>query len=234
MVGDKRFQAIVGVDLSWPALAALKARLGARAGTRLTLLHGSFTDPDPRLAGFDAAVLLETIEHIDPGQLSKLERTVFTHLQPRTVIITTPNVEYNVVYGVPPGRWRHPDHRFEWPRDRFAAWVEGVARRCGYQATTRGIGWPHPRYGPPTQIAEFRRRASQGTKVCDNPNSGGRMTQTQTVNSEALLRQILETIPDATLDEIRAIHPVFRGMSNDHLGLRLGRFRQHRASTWEK
>lgn len=161
MLADERLERVVGLDLSLSALQALKTRLAqARGVERLTLLHGSFTEPDPRLTGYDAAVMLETIEHIAPEGLSKVERAVFRQHRPRMVIITTPNVEHNVVFGLRPGRRRHRDHRFEWPRAKFSAWARGVAARSGYHASLAEIGWRHPIHGAPTQMAEFHRRGA--------------------------------------------------------------------------
>jgi small RNA 2'-O-methyltransferase len=152
---------LTGVDHSAEALTLADERLRREhpdARGRVTLVHASFTEPHPRFAGHDAAVLLEAIEHIDPDRLSAVERAVLGHARPRTVLLTTPNAEYNELLGRPPGRRRHPDHRFEWTRARFAPWVEGAARRNGYHVRLTGIGWPHPTIGCPTQMAELSRQ----------------------------------------------------------------------------
>jgi hypothetical protein len=87
------------------------------ARARLSLFQSSLTYRDDRLAGLDAAVLMEVIEHVDPWRLPALEQAVFGHSAPRTVIVTTPNVEYNARYPtLPVGATRHRDHRFEWSR----------------------------------------------------------------------------------------------------------------------
>jgi small RNA 2'-O-methyltransferase len=122
----------------------------------LTLLHGSFTDKDERLTGFDAAVLVETIEHVNPGRLSAVEQAVFGCYRPPLVLVTTPNAEYNVLYGMGAGEFRHPDHCFEWTRAKFKAWARGVAARNGYQVLFREIGELHPTLGRETQIARFQ------------------------------------------------------------------------------
>lgn len=158
LVREPRFRRIAGLDVSAAALREAAHRLRAHADPRdpLTdLIHGSFTDPDARLAGFDAAVLVETIEHLEPDRLSRLERTVFGRLRPRTVIVTTPNREFNDLLGVPRRRLRHPDHRFEWTRSKFRAWATGVAQRNGYDAAFEDVGGAHPAYGGPTQMAMF-------------------------------------------------------------------------------
>lgn len=155
-----QFTKIVGVDISGAALISAEQNLGSRlsrSDDRLSLLHGSFTDEDPRLVGFDAAVLLEAIEHIEPDRLSIVERTVFGFFRAELVIVTTPNREYNDLYGQPEERLRHPDHRFEWSRARFQAWAGGVAARNGYEVDFAGIGWEHPVRGCSTQMACFRR-----------------------------------------------------------------------------
>lgn len=157
MLEQSELEAIVAVDISATAIEALKVRFGGRRGLRL--VHASFTDPDPRFRGFDAAVLLETVEHVAPSELSRLERSLFGLHRPELVLITTPNAECNPLLGVPPHRFRHPGHRFEWDRARFARWAAGVARRNGYAVSFGGVGPDHPAFGAPTQLAEFRRRA---------------------------------------------------------------------------
>jgi 3' terminal RNA ribose 2'-O-methyltransferase Hen1 len=151
---------VVGVDLSIEALESAARRLRDSETLepgRVELLHASFAEPDARLTGFDAAVLMETIEHIEPERLSTVERAVFGSDRPRQVLVSTPNREWNDLLGVPPGHFRHPDHRFEWSRARFAAWARGVAGRNGYRVAFQGIGAAHPLLGCPTQLAVFLR-----------------------------------------------------------------------------
>jgi len=102
---------IVGLDISATAIGALRSRYCADA--RVSLFHASFTEPDPRFENFDAAVMLETIEHINPSDLSRLERVLFGRHRPRQILSTTPNADCNAALGVPSHRPRHPDHRFE-------------------------------------------------------------------------------------------------------------------------
>lgn len=163
---EPQFTKIVGVDVSGAALIRAEQNLGARLSRpceRLSLLHGSFTDEDPRLLGFDAAVLLEAIEHIEPDRLSTLERAVFGFCRSRLVLVTTPNREYNALYGQPEERRRHPDHRFEWNRMKFQTWAGGVAARNGYTVAFAGIGWEHPVLGCSTQMARFDRADRAGS-----------------------------------------------------------------------
>ena len=48
---------------------------------------------------------MEVIEHLDLPRLAALERCVFGDARPGTVIVTTPNVEYNVRFEtLPAGR----------------------------------------------------------------------------------------------------------------------------------
>ncbi|MCD0389262.1 hypothetical protein, partial [Acinetobacter baumannii] len=75
---------------------------------------------DKRFEGFDAAAVVEVIEHLDPPRLSAFERVVFEFSRPSTVVLTTPNREYNVMWEtLPAGAVRHADHRFEWDRQEF-------------------------------------------------------------------------------------------------------------------
>lgn len=157
---EARFRRIVGMDISVDVLRAarelLQAELGALA-QRVELVEASFAVSDARFAGFDAAALVETIEHIDAHRLSAVERAVFGSFRPATVVITTPNSEYNPIHGAHAGSLRHPDHRFEWPRAKFRDWARGVAGRNGYRAAFGDIGEPDPDLGSPTQMAVLSR-----------------------------------------------------------------------------
>jgi 3' terminal RNA ribose 2'-O-methyltransferase Hen1 len=122
------------------------------------LWQGALTYRDKRLASFDAATVVEVIEHLDPPRLASFERVLFASARPTAVIVTTPNVEYNVRFEtMPAGSLRHRDHRFEWTRAEFADWASGVAARHGYQVSFEGIGDQDPEVGTPTQMAVFRR-----------------------------------------------------------------------------
>ena len=153
-----QFERIVGIDICAASVAEARQRLQMSAiGTnrRVEVALASFTEPDPRLTGFDAAVMLETIEHIDPNRLSRVETAVFGCFRPATVLITTPNAEYNPIRGLGPDMFRHPDHRFEWDRARFRRWCRGVASRNDYQVWFADIGDCDEALGASTQMAVF-------------------------------------------------------------------------------
>lgn len=161
LLADPRFTEIVAVDVSSRVLADADRRLHLdtmpeRQRARLTLLQSALTYTDARLAGYDAAVLMEVVEHVDPDRLPALEHAVFGAAAPATVVLTTPNAEHNVRYPGLAG-FRHPDHRFEWTRAEFAAWTTAVADRYGYTVRTGPVGADDPEVGPPTQLAVFRR-----------------------------------------------------------------------------
>ncbi|WP_327178543.1 3' terminal RNA ribose 2'-O-methyltransferase Hen1 [Streptomyces sp. NBC_01335] len=161
LLKDVRFTEILGVDVSMRALtiAARRLRLermGERQSRRVALLQGSLTYTDKRLRGYDAAVLSEVVEHLDLPRLPALEYAVFGSARPRTVLVTTPNVEYNVRFEtLPAGHVRHGDHRFEWTRAEFGDWADGVADRYGYTVAFTPVGPDDPEVGPPTQMAVF-------------------------------------------------------------------------------
>lgn len=161
---EPRIARIVGLDLSREALDRLRARLKAETDLRaeVDLSLGSFLEGGTALRGFDCAVLVETIEHVDPGRLSDLERAVFGEMRPETVIVTTPNAEFNALLGTPAHRFRHPDHRFEWDRAKFRRWAEGVARRTGRRVACRDIAGAHPELGGASQMAVFTRGEAAG------------------------------------------------------------------------
>ncbi|MER6468017.1 3' terminal RNA ribose 2'-O-methyltransferase Hen1 [Streptomyces collinus] len=163
LLRDVRFTEVVGVDVSVRALTIASRRLkldrmGERQASRVQLLQGSLAYTDKRLKGYDAAVLSEVIEHLDLPRLPALEYAVFGHARPRTVLVTTPNVEYNVRWEtLPAGHVRHGDHRFEWTREEFRAWAGTVAERHGYEVVFHPVGPDDPEVGPPTQMAVFHR-----------------------------------------------------------------------------
>ncbi|MBT2421114.1 3' terminal RNA ribose 2'-O-methyltransferase Hen1 [Streptomyces sp. ISL-22] len=167
LLKDPAFTEIVGVDVSMRALTIAGRRLkldrmGERQASRVKLFQGSLAYTDNRLKGYDAAVLSEVIEHLDLPRLPALEYAVFGSARPRTVLVTTPNVEYNVRWeSLPAGHVRHGDHRFEWTRDEFRAWARAVAERHGYEVEFVPVGPDDPQVGPPTQMAVF------GMKVND-------------------------------------------------------------------
>ena len=154
---------VTGLDVSHRALQAAARRLhldtlSPRELARVELLHGSLTYRDDRLQGFDAAVLMEVVEHLDPARLAAFEQAVFGWARPGTVVMTTPNAEYNPLFaGLPAGTLRHHDHRFEWTRAQFGQWAGEVAGRHGYQVELSGIGPADAGAGRPTQLAVFRR-----------------------------------------------------------------------------
>jgi len=166
LLADPTFTEVVGMDAAATALARAERRLRLdelppAARDRLRLLHGALTYADRRLAGYDAAVLMEVVEHVDPERLSALESAVFGTAAPITVLVTTPNREYNARYpNLPAGTLRHPDHRFEWTRAEFADWCASVAGRYGYRVVHRGVGPVDDELGAPTQLAVFTQGAT--------------------------------------------------------------------------
>ncbi|MFI6595239.1 3' terminal RNA ribose 2'-O-methyltransferase Hen1 [Nonomuraea sp. NPDC050536] len=161
LLARPRFARVAGADVSSLALtiAARKLRLERMPDAkraRLTLFQGALTYTDRRFTGYDAAVLMEVVEHVDPPRLAALERVVFGHAKPQHVIVTTPNVEYNVRYEFLTGL-RHNDHRFEWTRAEFQEWANRVAASYGYQVIFRPIGEEDAEIGSPTQMGVFSR-----------------------------------------------------------------------------
>jgi len=163
LLADPQFIEVVGLEVSWRSLERASARLGLdrlapRQRERLRLLHGSLMYRDQRLSGYDAAAVVEVVEHLDPPRLAAFERVVFEHARPSLVALTTPNSEYNVKWErLSAGRFRHADHRFEWDRARFAAWATALAERFGYDVRFEAVGPEDPAVGAPTQMGVFQR-----------------------------------------------------------------------------
>ncbi|GLY07220.1 3' terminal RNA ribose 2'-O-methyltransferase Hen1 [Actinoplanes sp. NBRC 101535] len=171
LMKERSFTEIVGADVSSRVLEQASRRLRLdrlpeRQRGRIRLIQTALTYRDDRLRGFDAAVLMEVIEHVDLSRLPALERAVFGHARPRVVVVTTPNVEYNVHYEGLTGM-RHSDHRFEWTRAEFAAWADRVAAEHGYTVTFRGVGDPDETTGAPTQLALFTTTEATGEASTD-------------------------------------------------------------------
>jgi 3' terminal RNA ribose 2'-O-methyltransferase Hen1 len=164
LLKERQFEAIVGMDVSYRALEIAKDRLNLdrlpeMQRQRIKLIHGSLMYRDKRLAGFDAASVVEVIEHLDPPRLAAFERVVFECARPTTVVITTPNVEYNLKWEtLPAGKFRHKDHRFEWTRAEFQSWAEGIANRFAYTVRFLPVGSEDAVVGSPTQMGVFERK----------------------------------------------------------------------------
>lgn len=156
---EKQFVEIVGVEVSSVALARAAdrlERLPERVRQRIKLLQGALIYRDARLKGYDAAALVEVIEHIEPERLIHMERAVFGDAAPRAVVVTTPNADYNVLFEkLPAGQFRHADHRFEWTRVEFSQWCERIAKIYGYEATIEPLGDVHEVHGAPSQMGTF-------------------------------------------------------------------------------
>ncbi|MBN8246939.1 MAG: 3' terminal RNA ribose 2'-O-methyltransferase Hen1 [Verrucomicrobia bacterium] len=164
LIRERQFGRIAGMDVSHRTLETAAERMhrdrwSEAQRARVLLLHGSLLYRDDRLRGFDAAAVVEVIEHLDAPRLAAFERVVFGHARPATVVITTPNREYNVTWPtLPAGRFRHRDHRFEWTRAEFRSWGAAVAERHGYEVRYLPVGPVDPSLGSPTQMAVFERR----------------------------------------------------------------------------
>jgi len=164
LLAEKQFESILGMDVSWRSLEIAKERLRLdelpeRQRGRIELIQGSLTYRDQRLNGFDAAAIVEVIEHLDAARLATFERIVFEFARPKYVVLTTPNAEYNTVFGtLPAGEFRHGDHRFEWKRAEFETWAIGVAGRFGYEVHFEPVGPLDADRGAPTQMATFSQK----------------------------------------------------------------------------
>jgi 3' terminal RNA ribose 2'-O-methyltransferase Hen1 len=167
LLRDTAFTRVVGVDVSPRVLEIAAARLhidrmAPQQRERIELFQGALTYRDKRFAGYDAAALIEVIEHVEPSRLGALERVVFEFARPSTVVVTTPNVEYNVRFeNLPRGKFRHADHRFEWTRAQFLDWTAMVSARFGYGVRVLPVGEPDEELGAPTQLAVFSRAVRQ-------------------------------------------------------------------------
>jgi 3' terminal RNA ribose 2'-O-methyltransferase Hen1 len=163
LLEEKSFTDILGMDVSYRSLEIASQRLHLdrlppKQRERIRLIHGSLMYRDKRLEGYDAATVVEVIEHLDPPRLAAFERVLFEAARPKTVIVTTPNAEYNVKFEtLQAGQLRHKDHRFEWTREEFQSWSGRMAERFGYKMRFLPVGEEDPQFGAPTQMGVFDR-----------------------------------------------------------------------------
>lgn len=164
LLKERQFTHILGMDVSYRALEVAAERLNLdrlppKQRERISLMHGSLMYRDSRLSGFDAAAVVEVIEHLDPPRLAAFERVLFEFARPRLIAITTPNAEYNVKWeSLPAGKFRHRDHRFEWTRVEFQAWAQRICEQFGYTVRFLPIGDEDPVVGAPSQMGVFEGR----------------------------------------------------------------------------
>jgi 3' terminal RNA ribose 2'-O-methyltransferase Hen1 len=163
LLKESQFTRIRGMDVSYRVLerAAERLRLDRlppKKRERIDLIQGSLLYRDPRLDGFEAAAVVEVIEHFDPPRLAAFERVLFGFARPETVVITTPNREYNVMWdSLPAGKFRHRDHRFEWTRAEFQTWGHDLAENFGYRVRFLPVGPAAANVGAPSQMGVFER-----------------------------------------------------------------------------
>lgn len=161
LLKEKQFTRIAGTDVSYSELIKCKEKLhweelSANQRERLSLFQSSLTYRDRRFGGFDAAALVEVIEHLDANRLPALEKSIFMYAKPNIVVLTTPNSEYNIRYEhLPAGKMRHGDHRFEWTRKEFEAWAQEIARKNNYALAFFPVGEEEESIGAPSQMAVF-------------------------------------------------------------------------------
>lgn len=167
LLSDRQFENITGVDVSIRSLEIANKRLKLdrlpdHKAERIKLIHGSLMYRDKRFSDFDAAAVVEVIEHLDPPRLASFERVLFEFARPRTIVLTTPNREYNVMWdSLPAGNFRHSDHRFEWSREEFRNWANRVAEQSGYSVRFVPVGPEDEKVGSPTQMGVFERTEAE-------------------------------------------------------------------------
>jgi 3' terminal RNA ribose 2'-O-methyltransferase Hen1 len=117
------------------------------------IIQSSLFYVDERLVGKECLALCEVIEHIDIDRIDDVMSIVLSKYAPKTFLMSTPNIEYNVVYELE--GFRHSDHRFEMTRTEFETFCQKHASSHGYEVSFTGIGDTHETLGQPTQLAIF-------------------------------------------------------------------------------
>ncbi|WP_210464253.1 3' terminal RNA ribose 2'-O-methyltransferase Hen1 [Rufibacter roseolus] len=164
LLKDGQFTKITGMDVSFGELQKAKENFHLDEASpafkeRLSLFQGSVTYLDERLLGYDALALVEVIEHLDEERLPTMEQVIFGYASPSTVVLSTPNADYNVVFDrMAPEAFRHQDHRFEWTRSQFSQWCAQVSEKYGYEVQIESVGPEEPAVGAPSQLATFKKK----------------------------------------------------------------------------
>ncbi|MEL7141225.1 MAG: 3' terminal RNA ribose 2'-O-methyltransferase Hen1 [Cyanobacteria bacterium J06643_4] len=192
----RTFERVMGMDVSYRELEKAKRRLKDELSPmqqqhRVDLIQGSLIYRDDRLKGYDAATVIEVIEHMDLDRLAAFERVLFEFTQPPVVIITTPNSEFNVRFAMlPAGQMRHQDHRFEWTRREFEVWAQKVCDKFHYTVTFQGIGFDDPDVGSPTQMGVFKKQAQK-------QSAQKQSAQKQSAQKQSAQKQLQKTMTNA-------------------------------------
>lgn len=161
LLKHKQFTAIAGMDVSYSELLKARERLhfadmSPAQQARIELFQGSLMYRDERFNGYDAAAVVEVIEHLDLNRLKAFERVLFEFARPRMVVLTTPNKEYNVMWDkLDADVMRHNDHRFEWTRAEFAGWSHKIGEQYKYSVELFPVGDEVEGIGAPSQMAVF-------------------------------------------------------------------------------
>lgn len=160
LLDEPQIKRLAGADVSVSALEKAKIRmrldrLPEIKRNKIKLMQASLTYRDGRFDGYDAISLVEVIEHLDKQRIPAFERVVFEYAAPQTVILTTPNREYNANYEWVQDKLRHNDHRFEWSREEFKSWTAHICETFGYSVEIREVGDMDENVGTPTQMGVF-------------------------------------------------------------------------------
>ena len=164
LLKEGQFKKIAGMDVSFGELQKAKENLYLDQASpamrdRIKIFQGSVTYKDERLKNFDAAALVEVIEHLDEERLPAMEKVVFGFAKPNFIIISTPNAEYNVVFEkLQAETFRHDDHRFEWTRKEFADWCNKICDEFKYEVSIYPVGQEEENIGAPSQLAMFKKK----------------------------------------------------------------------------
>ena len=164
LLKEGQFKKIAGMDVSFGELQKAKENLYLDQASpamreRIKIFQGSVTYKDERLKGFDAAVLVEVIEHLDEERLPAMEKVVFGFPKPTSVILYTPKAEYKVVFEkLQAETFRHDDHRFEWTRKEFADWCNKICNEYKYEVEIIPVGQEEENIGAPSQLAIFKKK----------------------------------------------------------------------------
>jgi len=136
----------IGIEPNRESRSWARKRLSKKS---ITVSYGALGyELPPEAVDADVYLLIEVIEHLPEREyLSALKLLIKSN--PKCVLISTPNVEYNALWDLKYA-YRHWDHKFELTRNEFKQIIQSVAKDC-YDYTFHDIGRIDAKLGPLTQ-----------------------------------------------------------------------------------
>lgn len=142
-------------DVNSKDLSFASRKIDLKKNHFINIAHSSLEYFDKRFVNKDIGIMCEIIEHIEPRKLNSVLKNILENYNIKYLIITTPNFEYNKVYGI--DGFRHWDHRFEYTRAEFENFKKHLSVDLNVDILDSGfIGEEHIEFGGSTQYVVIK------------------------------------------------------------------------------